>query len=244
VNKTVFAILSEWTADPSVTRSRALRRFFKWEIRRAPWAANHQPICRLPIDASWDPDFWGPRFAILRKPFALRRSPTRPIWKPASDNARCELPRIISIRASDAQEKLLNECSYSLPGIVFDDPGPDDTRKSLPTRTGGRRRFSEQPHWRQATDVCIQRAQFEHALAVLRRQDNRPNFRFPNAPLKDKPVAVPLDAFALLERRPILPQRNGAYGSKRAQSAWRAPLIFPFPSVTLTRLPDTRARPR
>jgi outer membrane protein TolC len=78
----------------------------------------------------------------------------------------------------------------------------------------------------QATDLGIQRAQLEHAIATLLGQPAS-SFSIATNPLTAKPVAIPFGVPSqLLERRPTSPPPNAASRRQTRKSAWRARLIF------------------
>jgi len=184
----------------------------------------------LPVDASWEPDFWG----------GLRNSVKASKFEAQAVQADLENARLsvhaeaaadyFQIRSLDEQEEILNSTvreyreSLKLTQARYE-TGIDSDQAVAQAETQLNTAAA------QATDIGVQRAQFEHALAVLAGQP-APVFTVAHSPLKTKPVAVPAGVpSALLERRPDIAaaERRVAEANARIGVACAA---F-YPTVTL-----------
>jgi NodT family efflux transporter outer membrane factor (OMF) lipoprotein len=216
------------TADPSVTRSHqsAVRS-------SANFSGGGRTITdiSLPIDASWEPDFWG-RIRNTTKASRLEAQATLADLENTGLTVQSELAAdYLQIRAADAQEKLLNDAvaaykeSLRLTQVRHDTGIASD-------QDVAQAEIQLDSTLAQATDIGIQRAQFEHAIAVLIGKAPA-DFSIPPMPLEQKPVAVPFGVpSALLERRPDIAaaERRVAEGNARIGVARAAY----FPTVTLS----------
>lgn len=158
----------------------------------------------LPFDLSYEIDFWG----------RIRRGVTASREQAQASAADLETARLslhaeaaidyFEVRSADAQERLLNDTvkAYS-----------EALRLTENRFEGGAAPKSDVAQARTqledarvlASDITVQRAQYEHALAILTGKPPA-EFRLPEAPLEvrttilpDVPVALPAQ---LLERRP------------------------------------------
>jgi NodT family efflux transporter outer membrane factor (OMF) lipoprotein len=155
----------------------------------------------LPFDASWEPDLWG----RVKNTVAANTSEAQAT---AADleNVRLSVQAeaafdYYQLRALDAEKKLLDAAVVAFQqaldltkvrfetGIVSEE---DVTLAETQLETTQA----------QATDLGIQRAQLEHAVAVLSGQPPS-NFAIANSPLEAVPPAIPFGLPSqLLERRP------------------------------------------
>jgi NodT family efflux transporter outer membrane factor (OMF) lipoprotein len=186
------------TASPQVTRS---RQFY------APTTANPQPApftatsYALPFDASWEPDFWGGiRNAVQAS--SLEAQATFADLGNVRLTVQAEAAvDYFQLRVLDGQRQLLDksvqnfEESLKLTQDQFDSgmASGQDVEQAATLLDTSRA---------QATDLGIQRALLEHAIATLL---GKPPAAFAIAPgaLALKPVPIPSGVPSqLLERRP------------------------------------------
>jgi NodT family efflux transporter outer membrane factor (OMF) lipoprotein len=184
-------------------------------------------------DVSYELDLWG----------RVRRSVTAAREEAQATAADLETARLslqaelafnyFELRSSDAQQRLLNDTVKAY----------EDALKLTTNRfEGGAAAKSDVAQARtqlettlvQATDIAVQRAQFEHAIAVLIGKPPA-DFNLPAAPLNLQPPDVPAGLPSeLLERRPDIAatERRVAVANEQIGIAKAA---F-FPTVTLTAL--------
>ena len=214
------------SADPSVSRSR------QSGARSSTFAGGRTTTdILLPIDASWEPDFWG-RVRNTTKASHLEAQATLADLENTRLTVQSELAvDYLQIRAADAQEKLLNDAvvayteSLRLTQVRHDTGIASD-------QDVAQAEIQMNSTAAQATDIGIQRAQFEHAIAVLIGKAPA-DFSIPPLPLEDRPIAVPFGVpSALLERRPDIAaaERRVAEANARIGVARAAY----FPTVTLS----------
>jgi NodT family efflux transporter outer membrane factor (OMF) lipoprotein len=167
----------------------------------------------LPVDLSYEIDLWG----------RIRRSVAAAGEKAQASAADLESVRLslhaeiaidyFDLRAADAQQRLLADTvkAYSdslqltedrLEGGASPESDVAQARTQLDTARV------------QATDIMVQRAQYEHAIAVLTGQPPA-TFELPAAPLESAPPTIPVGIPSeLLERRPDI-----ASAERRAAAA-------------------------
>ena len=185
----------------------------------------------LPFDATWQPDLFGRiRNTIKSAAYGAQAS--------AADleNTRLTVQADVAVdyfqlRGQDALKQLLDST------VVAFQQSLDLTRALYETGIGTDEAVAEaetQLEATQAQDAAlgIQRAQFEHAIAMLTGQPAS-TFSIPIEPLKSSPPAIPFGVPSqLLERRPdiaeaerLVAQANAQIGIARAAY---------FPTVTLS----------
>ena len=184
----------------------------------------------LPLDSTWEIDFWGRiRNNVSASKFGAQAA------QADLENARLSVQTeaaadYFQIRSLDEQVEILETTvsayreSLKLVKARFEtgiasDEDVAQAETQLNTASA------------QATDLGIQRAQFEHALAVLAGQP-APAFSVTRAPLKTKPVAVPPGVpSALLERRPDIAAAERRVAAANAQIGVARAAFFP--TITL-----------
>jgi NodT family efflux transporter outer membrane factor (OMF) lipoprotein len=185
----------------------------------------------LPFDASWEPDFWGSiRNTYRASKFAAQASLAD------LENTRLTLQSDLAedyftLRSLDAQKQLLDSTVHAYQDslnltVVLNRTGIDSDQGVAQAET------QLTTIEAQATDLGIQRAQMEHAIALL---TGRPAsvFSIPTNASAAQPVAVPFGVPSeLLERRPDIAaaerqvaEENALIGVARAAY---------FPTVTLS----------
>jgi len=216
------------SADPAVTRARQ-----PTGVGTLPSTAGHRTSTTytLPLDASWEPDLWGSvRNTVQANSFEAQA--TLADLENLRLSIHAELATdYLQLRALDAQKQLLDstvvayqeslrlaQARYET-GIASDQDVAQAETQLNTTRA-------------QATDLGIQRAQFEHAIALLVGQPAS-NLSIPFEVLKPKPTAIPFGIpSALLERRPDIAAAERRVGSANAQIGVAKAAYFP--TVTLT----------
>ena len=184
-------------------------------------------------DVSYEIDLWG----------RIRRSVTAAREEAQATAADLETARLsiqaelafdyFELRSADAQQRLLNDTVKA-----FDEALQLTIRRfeggAAPKSDVAQARTQLETTQVQATDIAVQRAQFEHAIAVL---IGRPpaDFSLPPAPLDLQPPDIPVGLPSeLLERRPDIAaaERRVAEANEQIGIAKAAY----FPTVTLNAL--------
>ena len=188
------------------------------------------PLFSLPANATWELDFWGSvRNSV--KASKLDAQATQADLEMAQLTVYAEAATTyFQIRLLDEQTDILNHTvaayreSLKLTRARYDtgiasDEDVAQAETQLTTTEA------------QATDLGIQRAQFEHALAVLAGQP-APIFSVTHASLKAKPIPIPEGIpSALLERRPDITAAERRVEAANAQIGVARAAFFP--TITL-----------
>jgi len=186
---------------------------------------------QLPIDVSWTPDFWGRVRRTVESNQAAAQASAGDL-ETARLSLQAELAQdYFQMRTLDAQRKLLDETVAAY-------------EQSLElTRTRYRGGVASQVDIvqaetqlettrAQAIDVGVQRAQLEHAIALLTGQAAS-TFTLPAAALATPPPAVPVGIPSqLLERRPDIAAAERRMASSNAQIG--VALAAYYPTITLS----------
>ena len=184
----------------------------------------------LPFDLSYELDLWG---RIRRSVAAAREEAqaTAADYETAKLSLEAELALdYFELRSADAQKQLLDETVKAY---------TDNLQLTTNRFKGGvaPRSYVAQAQTQldttrvQDTDVTVQRAQFEHAIAILIGKPPA-EFSRPSAPLTDQPPSIPVGFPSdLLERRPDIAaaERRVAEANQQIGIARAAY----FPTVTL-----------
>jgi NodT family efflux transporter outer membrane factor (OMF) lipoprotein len=215
--------------DPSATRSRQRLRTQANSGTLAPDSSTFT-LYNLPMSASWEPDLWG-RLRNAARADRLEAEATRADLENFSLSMQAELAAdYFQMRALDAQKRLLDDAvkayaeSLDLAraryetGIASDQDVAQAQTLLATTRA-------------QSTDLQVQRAQFEHAIAALL---GRSASDFGIEPAKSKtalpppPLALPSD---LLQRRPDIAAAERRLMSANANIGVARAAYFP--NITL-----------
>ncbi len=219
------------TADPSVTRSRQAARSGSITPGGPGGKAITLTEISLPLDATWEPDFWG----------RVRNSVRSSVYQAQASLADLENTRLtvhaelasdyFQIRSLDAQKTLLDNAvkayreSLRLTQVRHDTGIASD-------QDVAQAEIQLDSAEVQATDVGIQRAQLEHAVAVLVGKAPT-DFSVPIAPLESKPMEIPFGVPSqLLERRPDIAASERRVAAANAQIGVARSAYFP--SITLS----------
>lgn len=199
------ALVREARADyfPTVTTSPSII------LSRQSGAATHSSVSpgrqsvnyTLPFDATWEPDFWGRiRNSVVAS--ASEAQATAADLQNVRLSVEAELAfDYYQLRSLDAERRLLDTT------IVAFQQQLELTRVRFQTGIASDEDVAQaetqlETTQAQATDLGIQRAQLEHAIAILTGQAPA-TFSIPVAPLDAQPPAVPVGLPSqLLERRP------------------------------------------
>jgi NodT family efflux transporter outer membrane factor (OMF) lipoprotein len=186
---------------------------------------------QLPIDVSWTPDFWGRVRRTVESNQAAAQASAGDL-ETARLSLQAELAQdYFQLRTLDAQRKLLDETVAAFEqsleltrtryrGGVASQVDVVQAETQLETTRA------------QAIDVGVQRAQFEHAIALLIGQPAS-TFTLPAAPLTAPPPAVPIGVPSqLLERRPDIAAAERRMASANAQIG--VALAAYYPMITLS----------
>ncbi len=219
------------TANPSITRQRqpVIHTSSVGSFTNSHPSTFTEYI--LPLDASWEPDFWG-RVRNVERASRYEAQATLADLENTRLTVQSELAvDYLQVRSLDAQEKLLTDAvdayreSLRLTTVRHDTGIASD-------QDVAQAEIQLDSTAAQATDIGIQRAQIEHAVAVLIGKAPA-EFSLPVAPLDTKPVAVPFGVPSnLLERRPDIAAAERRVAEANAQiGAARAAY---FPNITLS----------
>jgi NodT family efflux transporter outer membrane factor (OMF) lipoprotein len=155
----------------------------------------------LPFDLSYELDLWG---RVRRTVTAAREEAQATVAD--LETARLSLQAELALdyfelRSADAQQQLLDDTGKAFTAAL---------QLTVNRFEGGAAPKSDVAQAKtqldttrvQATDIAVQRAQFEHAIAILIGQPPAA-FSMPSAPLNMQPPNIPVDLPSqLLERRP------------------------------------------
>lgn len=223
------------TANPSVTRSRqpALRNHSSSSstTRNFSTSASTTTEYALPFDASWELDFWG-RIRNTMQANSREAEAARADLENVRLTIHSELAAdYFQLRALDTQKQLLDAAvvayaeSLKLTQVrhetgIASDQDVAQAETQLNTTAA------------QATDLAIQRAQLEHAIAVL-VGESASIFSIAIEPLAAMPIAVPFGVPSqLLERRPDIAASERRVAEANAQIGVARAAYFP--TVTLS----------
>jgi NodT family efflux transporter outer membrane factor (OMF) lipoprotein len=222
------------TADPSVTRSRQAARSVSSGSGTGSGPGGKAITFTeysLPLDATWEPDFWGRVRNTVRSSSYQAQASLADL-----ENTRLTVQAELAsdyfqIRSLDGQKAVLDDSVVAFreslrlthvrheTGIASEQ---DVAQAEIQLDTA----------LVQATDVGIQRAQLEHAVAVLVGRAPA-DFSVPIAPLDKKPVAIPFGVPSqLLERRPDIAASERRVAAANAQIGVARSAYFP--SITLS----------
>jgi NodT family efflux transporter outer membrane factor (OMF) lipoprotein len=212
------------TANPAVTRARQ-------QVPGSPAGGATFTTYSLPLDASWQPDFWG-RIGNTVKADSLEAQATAGDLQNTRLAAQAELAMdFFQLRSQDRLIRLYNDTvkayrdSLTLTKVrrrtgIVSDEDVSQAETQLETTEA------------QATNLGILRAQLEHAIAILIGKPPA-GLSIPFEPLATSPPAPPLSVPSrLLERRPDIAaaERRVAEANARIGIAKAAY----YPNVTLS----------
>jgi NodT family efflux transporter outer membrane factor (OMF) lipoprotein len=212
------------TALPSVIRS-----------RQASLSNPATPVTgteySLPIDASWEPDLWG-RIRNTVKANSLEAQATLADLGSVRLTVAAEVAAdYFEVRILDAQKRLLDASVMA----ALESLKLTRDQEVAGLASGQNIDLAEtqlEITRAQATDLGIQRAQFEHAIAMLLGQPASTFFMATNA-LAAKPLAIPFGVPSeLLERRPDVAAAERRVAEANAQIGVARAAYYP--TITLS----------
>ena len=213
------------SANPSVVRSRQSANTSFNHSSNSPGNVTGN-LYTLPLNASWEPDLWG----------AIRNTVKADVYNAQATLATLENLRLsaqadlaidyYSLRGQDALKQVLDDTvvayqkSLDLTKTLFEtgiDSGEDVALAETQLANAQA----------QATNLGIQRAQFEHAIALLLGQ-SASTFSIPPQPFKANPPAIPIGVPSqLLERRPDIAAAERTMAAANAQIGVARAAFFP-----------------
>jgi len=216
------------TASPSVTRSRQSSLQTQSSSSPAPLTVTEYS---LPFDASWELDFWG-RIRNTVKANSLEAQATLADLENVRLTIQAEVAAdYFQLRVLDAQKQLLDAAalayqeSLKLTQVQYDTgiaSGQDVAQAETQLNTTRA----------QATDLGIQRAQLEHAIATLLGKPAS-SFSIATNPLTATTIAIPSGIPSqLLERRPDVAATERRVAEANAQIGVARAAYFP--TITLS----------
>lgn len=212
------------TANPSVRRSRQAGGGFQL-------SAPTTTIYELPLEGSWQPDFWGSTRNTVRSSAATAQAKAADLEN-TKLTAQSELASdYFQLRGQDALIQLYADTvgaysnSLSLTKTLFktgidsdEDVAQAETQLETTEAT--------------ATNLRILRAQLEHAIAVLLGRPPE-GFSIPAMPLTANPPGIPAGVPSqLLQRRPDVAAAERAVASANAEIGVARAAFFP--NITLS----------
>src|ERR1700752_702361 len=210
------------TTSPSINVTRQSAKIIQSNVSTGRVIKDYT----LPFDASWEPDRWGRiRNTVVASASEAQAS--------AADleNARLSVQSELAfdyyeLRALDAQKQLLDSAASDFKQAL------DLTKVRFETGIASEEDVSQaetqlETTEAQATDLGIQRAQLEHAIALLAGQPAS-TFAIATLPLNAEPPAVPFGLPSqLLERRPDIAASERRVAEGNAEIGVAKAAFFP-----------------
>jgi len=216
------------TASPSVTRSRQPSQ--QNQSSSSPTSSTFTEYS-LPFDASWELDFWG-RIRNTVKANSLEAQATLADLENVRLTVQAEVAvDYFQLRVLDAQKQLLDASALAYQESLKLTQVQQDT--GLASGQDIEQAETQLDLTRaQATDLGIQRAQLEHAIAMLLGKPAS-SFSIATNSLAAKPVAIPFGVPSqLLERRPDVAAAERRVAEANAQIGVARAAYFP--TITLS----------
>ncbi len=218
------------TTGPGVTESRASSGFQSGSAVSSS-SAKTITVYSLPFDATWEPDFWG----------SIRNNVRASTYAAQSSAANLENVRLTAqaelavdyyqLRGQDALKDLFNDSiaafkkSLELTKTLYE-TGIDSDQSVAQAET------QLQTVMAQAIALDVQRAQLEHAIAMLAGKPAS-TFSIPVKPMPAGPPPIPVGLPSeLLERRPDIATAERTVAQANAQIGVARAAFFP--TVTLS----------
>jgi NodT family efflux transporter outer membrane factor (OMF) lipoprotein len=185
------------------------------------------------LDASWEPDLWG----------RVRRSVESNVAAAQGSAADVESIRLslhaelaqdyFQLRALDAQQQVLDNAVAALQKSL--ELTNNRYRAGVAARSDVVQAEAQlSTAQAQAADIGVQRAQFEHAIAVLTGKAPA-DFSFARAPLNAAPPAIPVSLPSeLLERRPDIASAERRVAAANAQIGVAEAAFYPSLNLSAT----------
>lgn len=210
------------TTSPSIVVSRSSSRTTQSNISAGHVITDYS----LPFDASWEPDLWG-RIRNTVSASASEAQATAADLENVRLSVQAELAfDYYQLRSIDAQKQLLDST------VVAYQQGLDLTRVRFQTGIASDEDVAQaetqlETTEAQATDLGINRAQLEHAIALLTGQPAS-TFSLSVAALPAEPPPIPIGIPSqLLERRPDIAASERRVAAANAQIGVTKAAFFP-----------------
>src|SRR4029077_7027595 len=210
------------TTSPSIVVSRSSSRMTQSNISSGRVVTNYS----LPFDVSWEPDLWG-RIRNTVSASASEAQATAADLENVRLSVQAELAfDYYELRSIDAQKQLLDST------VVAYQQELDLTRVRFQTGIASDEDVAQaetqlETTQAQATDLGIERAQLEHAIALLTGQPAS-TFSLSVAALQAEPPPVPVGLPSqLLERRPDIAASERRVAEANAQIGVTKAAFFP-----------------
>ena len=210
------------TTSPSIVVSRSSSRMTQSNISAGHVVTDYS----LPFDASWEPDLWG-RIRNTVSASASEAQATAADLENVRLSVQAELAfDYYELRSIDAQKQLLDST------VVAYQQNLDLTRVRFQTGIASDEDVAQaesqlETTQAQATDLGIQRAELEHAIALLTGQPAS-TFSLSVTPLKAEPPPIPVGLPSqLLERRPDIAASERRVAAANAQIGVTKAAFFP-----------------
>jgi NodT family efflux transporter outer membrane factor (OMF) lipoprotein len=196
-------------------------------------ATNTRTLFSLPVNASWEPDLWGRIDRTVESSQATAQASAADL-----ENVRLSLQAELAqsyfqLRALDAQRQLLDDTVEAYAKSL------ELTRNRYAAGVVSRADVAQaetqlRSTQAQAIDLGVQRAQLEHAIAVLLGKPPS-QFALATAPLAVAPPAIPPGLPAeLLERRPDIASAERRMAAANAQIGVARAAYFPTVTLSAT----------
>ena len=219
------------TADPGLTKSKPARSGGGTLTSSTNGTGSIYSSYSLPLDASWEPDLWGSIRNTVRAD-AYAAQATAATLENMRLTAQAELAvDFYELRGQDELIRLYDETvkgyqqSVDLTRTLFE-TGIDSELDVVQADT------LLQTTLAQATGLAIQRAQLEHAIALLAGQPAS-TFSLNPAPIETQLPSVPVGLPSqLLERRPDVASAERTVAQANAQIGVARAAYFPALSLT------------
>ena len=210
------------TTSPSIIVSRSSSRTTQSNISAGRVVTDYS----LPFDASWEPDLWG-RIRNTVSASASEAQATAADLENVRLSVQAELAfDYYELRSIDAQKQLLDST------VVAYQQNLDLTRVRFQTGIASDEDVAQaetqlETTQAQATDLGIERAQLEHAIALLTGQPAS-TFSLSVAALQAEPPPIPIGLPSqLLERRPDIAASERRVAEANAQIGVTKAAFFP-----------------
>ena len=216
------------SASPSVTRAR--QSSVQTQSSSSPTPVTSTEYS-LPLDASWELDFWG-RIRNSVKASSLEAQATLADLENVRLTVQAEVAvDYFQVRVLDAQKELLDAAVLAYQESLKLTQVQDDTGMASGQDVAQAETQLDITR-AQATDLGIQRAQLEHAIATLLGKPAS-SFSIATNSLAAKPVAIPFGVPSqLLERRPDIAAAERRVAEANAQIGVARAAYYP--TITLS----------
>ena len=226
VRQTWSSLFPTAAVTPSATRSRVASSGSLFSVSGGASSGRTATVYALPFDATWEPDLWGNiRNSVRAGAYAAQASAAN--LENIRLTAQAELAvDYYEMRVQDSLKLLLGST------VVAYQKSLDLNKALYGTGINSEENVAQaetqlKTTEAQATGVDIQRAQFEHAIAVLVGQPAS-TFSIPVAPLDGGPPVVPVNIPSeLLERRPDIAAAERSVAQANAQIGVARAAYFP-----------------